>query len=85
MKTKIIFNKKVHEKVFVLETETDFTFRVSKSYVTFTCKFPMVKHILCLGLARVYVSFTCKFPMVMLPKGCRSNTIFYVLDTTKLV
>ena len=31
-------------KVFVSKTATDFTFRVSKSYVPSTYKFPMVMH-----------------------------------------
>ena len=49
MKMKMMKNKKylqqnVSRKVLVLQTTTDFTSRVSKSYVPFTCKFPMVMH-----------------------------------------
>ena len=47
MKMKLMKNKKYLQqkftwKVLVPETTADFTSRVSKSYVPFTCKFPMV-------------------------------------------
>ena len=50
MKMKLTKNKKYLQqkfswKVHVWETTTDFTFRVSKIYVPFTCKFPMVMHL----------------------------------------
>ena len=38
------FATKISLKVFVTETTTEFTSRVSKSYVPVTCKFPMVMH-----------------------------------------
>ena len=49
MKMKLIKNKKYLQqkfsrKVLVPQTTADFTLRVSKSYVPFTCKFPMVMH-----------------------------------------
>ena len=50
MKMKLMKNKKYLEqkkfsrKVLVPQTTADFTSRVSKSYVPFTCKFPMVMH-----------------------------------------
>ena len=49
MKMKLIKNKKYLQqkfsrKVLVPQTTADFTSRVSKSYVPFTCKFPMVMH-----------------------------------------
>ena len=36
--------QKISRKVLVPQTTADFTSRVSKSYVPFTCKFPMVMH-----------------------------------------
>ena len=36
--------QKVSQNVLVPHTTVDFTSRVSKSYVPFTCKFPMVMH-----------------------------------------
>ena len=47
MKMKLMKNKKYSQqkfsrKVLVPKTTVDFTSRVSKSYVPFTCKFPMV-------------------------------------------
>ena len=36
--------QKFSQKVLVPQTAADFTSRVSKSYVPFTCKFPMVMH-----------------------------------------
>ena len=44
MKNKKYLPQKFSQKVFVLHTTADFTSRVSKSYVPFTCKFPMVMH-----------------------------------------
>ena len=49
MKMKLTKNKKYLQQKFswkesVWENTTNFTFRVSKSYVPFTCKFPMVMH-----------------------------------------
>ena len=50
MKMKLMKNKKKYlqrkfsQKVLVPKTKADFTSRVSKSYVPFTCKFPMVMH-----------------------------------------
>ena len=49
MKMKLIKNKKYLQqkfspKVLVPQTTADFTLRVSKSYVPFTCKFPMAMH-----------------------------------------
>ena len=42
MKNKKYLKKKFSRKVLVPETTDDFTSRDSKSYVPFTCKFPMV-------------------------------------------
>ena len=49
MKMKLMKNGKYLQQKFsqnvpVLQTTADFTSRVSKSYVPFTCKFPMVMH-----------------------------------------
>ena len=49
MKIKLMKNKKYLQqkfslKVLVPQTIADFTSRVSKSYIPFTCKFPMVMH-----------------------------------------
>ena len=49
MKMKLMRNKKYLQQnfsrnVLVPETTADLTLRVSKSYVPFTCKFPMVMH-----------------------------------------
>ena len=44
MKNKKCLQHKFSRMVLVLQTTADFTLRVSKSYVPFTCKFPMVMH-----------------------------------------
>ena len=44
MKNKKYLQQKFSQKVLVPQTTTNFTSRVSKSYVPFTCKFPMVMH-----------------------------------------
>ena len=49
MKMKLMINKQLWQffflwKAFVRETTRDFVLRVNKSYVPFTCKFPMVMH-----------------------------------------
>ena len=44
MKIKKYFQLKFSQKVLVTQATADFTLRVSKSYVPFTCKFPMVMH-----------------------------------------
>ena len=49
MKMKLMKNKKYLQQIFsrkvlVPQTTADFTSRVSKSYVPFTCKFSMVMH-----------------------------------------
>ena len=44
MKNKKYLQQKFPRKVLVPKTAADFTSRVSKSYVPFTCKFPIVKH-----------------------------------------
>ena len=44
MKIKKYLQQKFSQKVLVPQTTADFTPRVSKSYVPFTCKFPMVMH-----------------------------------------
>ena len=44
MKNKIYLQQNFSRNVLVPETTADFTSRVSKSYVPFTCKFPMVMH-----------------------------------------
>ena len=49
MKMKLMKNKKYLQQRFsqrahVPQTTADFTWRISKSYVPFTCKFPMVMH-----------------------------------------
>ena len=45
MKNKKYLQQKFSRKVPVPQTTADFTSRVSKSYVPFTCKFPMVMKI----------------------------------------
>ena len=42
MKNRKYFQQKFSRKVLVPQTTADFASRVSKSYVRFTCKFPMV-------------------------------------------
>ena len=44
MKNKKYLQEKFSCMVLAQITTTDFTSRVSKSYVPFTCKFPMVMH-----------------------------------------
>ena len=44
MKIKKYLQQKFSRKVLVPQTTADFKSRVSKSYVPFTCKFPMVMH-----------------------------------------
>ena len=44
MKNKKYLQQKFSQKVLVSQTTADFTSRVSKSYVPFTCKFPIVMH-----------------------------------------
>ena len=44
MKNKKYLQQKFSRKVLVPQTTADFTSRVSKSYVPFTCKFPVVMH-----------------------------------------
>ena len=44
MKNKKYLQQKFSRKVLVPQTTVDSTSRVSKSYVPFTCKFPMVMH-----------------------------------------
>ena len=44
MKNKKYLQQKFSQKVHVPQTTADFTSRVRKSYVPFTCKFPMVMH-----------------------------------------
>ena len=44
MKNKKYLQQKFSQKVLVPETTADFTSRVSKINVPFTCKFPMVMH-----------------------------------------
>ena len=44
MKNKKYLQQKFSRKVLVLDTTADFSLRVSKSYVPFTCKFSMVMH-----------------------------------------
>ena len=44
MKNKKYLQQKFSRKALVPKTTFDFTSRVSKSYVPFTCKFPMVMH-----------------------------------------
>ena len=41
---KNICSKNFHERYLYTQTTADFTSRVSKSYVPFTCKFPIVMH-----------------------------------------
>ena len=43
-KNKKYLQQKFSQKVLALQTTADFKTRVSKSYVPFTCKFPMVMH-----------------------------------------
>ena len=44
MKSKKYLQQKFSQKVLVPQTTVNFTSSVSKSYVPFTCKFPMVMH-----------------------------------------
>ena len=44
MKNKKYLQQKISRKGPVPQTTADFTSRVSKSYVPFTCKFPMIMH-----------------------------------------
>ena len=58
MKMKLMKNTKYSQqefswKVFEPETATDFTFRVNKSYVPFTCKFHIVTLHFCADSSQV--------------------------------
>ena len=44
MKNKKYLQQKFSQKILVPQTTAAFTLRVSKSYVPFICKFPMVMH-----------------------------------------
>ena len=44
MKNKKYLQRKFSQKVLIRQTTANFTSRVSKSYVPFTCKFPMGMH-----------------------------------------
>ena len=44
MENKIYLQQNFLRKVLVQQTTADLTLRVSKSYVPFTCKFPMIMH-----------------------------------------
>ena len=44
MQNKKIFAEHCSCKLLVQETSTDFMLRVGKSYVPFTCEFPMAMH-----------------------------------------
>ena len=44
LKIKKYLQQKFSRKVLVPQTTADFTSRVNKSYVPFTCKFPMIMH-----------------------------------------
>ena len=44
MKNKKYLQQKFSRKVLLPQTTADFTSKVSKSYVPFTCKFPMVMY-----------------------------------------
>ena len=71
MKMKLMENEKKYlqqkfsRKVLVDQTKADFISRVRKSYVPFTCKFPMLMHFLpilhklCMSNTNFYYDKTC--------------------------
>ena len=74
MKMELIKNKnylqqKFSRKVLVPQTIADLTSRASKSYVPFTCKFPMVKY----------------FVLILHTHTAGQKLIFMFLITAKLV
>ena len=69
MKNKKYLQGKFSQKVLVTQTTADFTSRVSKSYVPFTCKFPKVMHFVPI-LHRCYRS--------------KTNFYVYIYDKTSL-
>ena len=90
MKMKLLKNKKYlqrkcSQKVPVPQTTVDFTSRISKSYVPFTCKFPMVMHFVtilhkrCISKTNFYVFIYDKTSL----KFCASFRIFLAVFMEK--
>ena len=88
---KLINNNKylqrnISQKVLESQTTADFTSRVSKSYVPFTCKFPMVMHFVpilhqrCRSKTNFYVFIYDKTSL----KFCASFIIFLAVFMEKL-
>ena len=69
MKNKKYLQQKFSRKVLVPQTTADFTSRVSKSYVPFTCKFPMVMHFV---------------PILHMPCRSKTNFYVFSCDKTSL-
>ena len=85
LKNKKYLQRKLSQKVLVPQTTVDFTSRVSKSYVPFTCKFPMVMHFVpirhkrCRSKTNFYVFIYDKTSL----KFCASFRIFIAVFIEK--
>ena len=85
LKSKKYFQRKFSPKTLLPQTTAYFTSRVSKSYVPFTCKFPMEMHFVpilhkrCRSKTNVYVFIYDKTSL----KFCASFRIFLTVFTEK--
>ena len=85
MKNKKHLQQKFSRKVLVPQTTADFTSRVSKNYVPFTCKFPMVMdfvpilHRRCRSKTNFYVFSYDKISL----KVCASFRFFFAVFMEK--
>ena len=85
MKNKKYLQRKFSRKVLVPQSTADFTLRVSKSCVRFTCKFPMVIHFVpilhrsCRSKTNFYVFFYEKTSL----KLCASFSFFLAIFMEK--
>ena len=85
MKNKKYLQRKFSQKVLVSQTTADFTLRASKSYVPFTCKFPMEMHFVpilhkrCRSKTKFYVFIYDKTSL----KFCASFRIFLAVFMDK--
>ena len=70
MKNEKYLQQKFSRKILVPETTADFTLRVSKSYVPFTCQSPMVMHFVLILHKR------CRSKTFLLRQFCASFRFF---------
>ena len=69
MKNKKYLQRKCSQNLLVTQTTADFTSRVSKRYVPFTCKFPMVMHFV---------------PILHRRRRSKTNFYVFIYDITSL-